>query len=349
MTTPNYNSANGSPRPRVANSRRAFTLIELLAVMAIIIMLIGLGSLAFGALTGRRSTSMAQNQIAAMLGQMRAAAMNDASPNPNLHGVFFHYDPTLDRTVMQPVIVAETGDPDPNHQYKGWIATQNNTYQVGDRVVAMTSVRSGATNIEPKPMALLFRCINPVDATAATFPPETVNFDTNNIGNTYWVVDFEALTADVSEVPAEQLPVGIGVQLLTDVTSAPGLGAYGPERYLQTGMVLFDRTGKVAFYRYYPTRSSAIQRRVDARSTISGLFIYSHLGINIFDRERFVAATTTDSGLGFTSSDADYAYQVYGWARPQATDERGEEQWLDEQGKLLIVDRVSGELTEVRK
>ncbi len=341
-------------KSKIENRKSGFTLLELLTVIIIIVMLMGLAALAFNTLTGRRSASMAQNQIAAMLGQMRAMAMNDSSVDPNLYGVLFFYDPNVERTVMQPVVLGNLGDPDPNDQYKGWVKDRNPSYQAGDRVIAITGVVTDPSDLNVRrPMPIRFRCKTTPSTLAATYPPEYVYFypgPNYTIGNDYWEVDMDAPVLDISDMAAEQLPAGVGVQLLTDATTAPALWPNGPpERYLQTGMILFDKTGKVSHVWYQPCTGSSVQRRIQAVSVTPQVGFYTQFGLNIFDREKFIAATQTAAGTTFIASDQDYTFQVFGGARPAAADEMNEEQWLDENGKLLVLDRTSSELKEVRK
>ena len=331
-------------RPHSAFSiqHSAFTLIELLVVMGIIVVLLGIASLAFNSLTGRRSTSMAQNQVSALLGQMRSMAMNDTSAVANVYGVFFFYDPTVDRSIMQPVVLGTLGDPDPNDQYKGWALAID--YQFGDRVIAMAAV-------DGRPMALRFRCLNGHTSAAAANrrPPLVIDFtNAATWQNALWALYFPLATdVDVADVAAQQLPVGVGLQLLTDVTDAALQGPSGPERYLQTGMILFDKTGKVAHEYYHILADSPVGRRLQLAADLPVL--YSQLGLTIYDREKFLAATQTANLTAFTPTDADGAFVVFGQTAATPANERVEEQWLDENASLLVLDRTTGELKSVRK
>ena len=53
---------------------RGFTLMELMVVMGIMVLILGMGVLVYNTLTGNRSISMAQNQVAGMLARARAMA-----------------------------------------------------------------------------------------------------------------------------------------------------------------------------------------------------------------------------------------------------------------------------------
>lgn len=73
----------------VAKPRGAFTLTELLIVMALIVLIIVLALPAFTALTGSRSTEAASNQLAALTGRAR----NEALGLQQVSGVMFFIDP----------------------------------------------------------------------------------------------------------------------------------------------------------------------------------------------------------------------------------------------------------------
>ena len=78
------------------NRKKAFTLNELLIVIAIIVLLIGLALPAFNALSGSGSVESAQNQVSAFLGQARVEAIGVQEPR----GVLFFLDPETDRVNM---------------------------------------------------------------------------------------------------------------------------------------------------------------------------------------------------------------------------------------------------------
>ncbi len=73
--------------------RAAFTLNELLIVVAIVVLMLALAVPAFNVLTGSKSTEGATNQISAFLGQARAEAIGVQE----IRGVMFFIDPRTDR------------------------------------------------------------------------------------------------------------------------------------------------------------------------------------------------------------------------------------------------------------
>jgi type II secretory pathway pseudopilin PulG len=86
------------------NRKQAFTLNELLIVIAIIVLMIGLAVPAFNALTGSGSLESAQNQVSAFLGQARTEAIGVQETR----GVMFFLDLDTDRINMAQVRVAFT-------------------------------------------------------------------------------------------------------------------------------------------------------------------------------------------------------------------------------------------------
>ena len=103
LTTHTHNSMGRQ------GGRRAFTLAELLIVIAIIVLLIALAVPLLRVLSGNRSQTAAANQIAGMLGEARLKALALQRPV----GVFFYHDPASDRYAG--VLVGEDDDiEDPN-------------------------------------------------------------------------------------------------------------------------------------------------------------------------------------------------------------------------------------------
>jgi prepilin-type N-terminal cleavage/methylation domain-containing protein len=84
----------GNP-PRYFYDRRlrAFTLTEMIVVIAVIVVLIGISIPAVRSLTGNRNTGAAFNQLNAIVGQAR----QDAMALQTVHGVAFYLDPNTDR------------------------------------------------------------------------------------------------------------------------------------------------------------------------------------------------------------------------------------------------------------
>ena len=92
------------------NRKTAFTLNELLIVIAIIVLLIALALPAFNAITGSRSIESAQNQVSAFIGQARVEAIGIQQ----MRGVMFFLDMDTDRINMAMVREAFTTSPGGN-------------------------------------------------------------------------------------------------------------------------------------------------------------------------------------------------------------------------------------------
>src|SRR5437868_4618206 len=85
--------------------RQAFTMPELLVVMAIIVLFIALALPAFNAISGSRSIAAAENNLAAVLGRAR----EEASGLQEIRGILFTVDPATDR--MMATVIHQTNPP----------------------------------------------------------------------------------------------------------------------------------------------------------------------------------------------------------------------------------------------
>src|SRR5687768_5966656 len=86
-----------APRSKINNPKskipRAFTLVEMLIVIGLILLIILIALPAFNAMTGSRSLESAQNQISALLNRARMEAIGLQEHR----GLLFYIDPTTQR------------------------------------------------------------------------------------------------------------------------------------------------------------------------------------------------------------------------------------------------------------
>ena len=102
IATPNRKSSVPTARRLLPTARPAFTLIEMLVVIVIIVLALTLAIPAIRSLTGSRSQEAAQNVITTALGSVRAEAM----ALQRVEGIMFFLDTSSDRIMC--VAVMET-------------------------------------------------------------------------------------------------------------------------------------------------------------------------------------------------------------------------------------------------
>ena len=102
-------------KSKIANCKSAFTLTEMLIVIAIIVLAITLAVPAVRSLTGSRSQAAGQNVISAVLSRARAEAIG----LQRVQGVLFFIDPATDRVSMAQVIDAPNEAAPANLQASG--------------------------------------------------------------------------------------------------------------------------------------------------------------------------------------------------------------------------------------
>ncbi len=319
--------------PKCGRARRGFTLTEILVVLTIIILVLATAVPAFRALTGSRSTDAAQNLFTAMLGRARTMALNQKKTI----GVFFSLDPATDRTRMALVELASAlDDPDPGNQYMGWTATGIYRQADGsvnppiraDRVVFITK----DNDLGGKVMVKMYRCtITPTSGTGQAPPTVGPVFS-----NGWWEEFKEGDLSLVADTDIQSIPVGIGVQVIVDPrssTTGPGV-----DRYVRTGVILFDPQGRLAYRRYTVSRNDALGRLLALNTNLGSSSgagqLYSGFGAAIYQLDEFRGQPGADEG--------DATLTIPGLAGDNT--DTAEEDWLDKNTTPLLVNRYTGTL-----
>src|SRR4051812_4710846 len=97
--------------------RRAFTLVEILVVLGVMILLAAASVPAFRFIVGARSIDGAQNVAGAMIARARTQALVDHRGS----GVLFFRDPVSDRSAMALIQLDGEALPDPDFiAYEAW-------------------------------------------------------------------------------------------------------------------------------------------------------------------------------------------------------------------------------------
>ena len=156
----NWQSAIGNRQ-----SRPAFSLTEVLIVIALIVLILAMALPAFNFITGGRSVEAATNQISAMLSRARTEAIG----LQEIRGVMFYIDPVTNRQMM--TLVKTTPS-------KGIIDTNTNSAVDTD---AWLDVNSDEDHI-PMPKGIGIEVANDGAAVISTATDRYIGFNTYNTG-----------------------------------------------------------------------------------------------------------------------------------------------------------------------
>lgn len=293
--------------------RHGFTLTELLIVIALIVLMIALAVPVFKALSGGRSTDAARNQISAVLGRARMEAIG------------------LQRTT-------------------GILFIKDGTNRIG-----MVLVTSSGSVVDPGDSSIIYPGLDAVPEREILYLPVGVNvqtIDNAEISSTGKRMDdsyigFQKLAANASSTSRSADNYRFGGVILFDGQGRLVSNAYafrlaepdpaqGPNavRYTQLGEMLKIATPTPNYF-ILPHRSSAQSNGI----------LHSQLGFVLFDAADFAAKFSTNT------ADGDADWQLSGGGGSSAsfdsnsdTSELSEEQWIEDNGEPVLLNRYSGAL-----
>ena len=292
---------------------KAFTLAELLVVMGIIVLFITLAIPAIRGMTGSSSTSVARNELAALVTRAREEAVGVQS----VRGVLFFIDPASDRVVG--VICQAASLQDPNLTAYNIIlldaVPSRDTLQLPTGVRLQTVYNNTSTTATPTTMDR-YLGFNPVNTSV-------------KIGG---CILFDGNGKLISR------PYGFQMAQLNGATAS--LSALGGMLF-GTSTTLASLTGDIvnataSSYSYVPGYTTAPSGATPALSI-------SQLGMVLFDYDAF-------QSLGFKDIDAVPNNQPYGTGPmtvgtiTQTQSEQAEETWLDTNSAPVMVNRFNGTL-----
>jgi prepilin-type N-terminal cleavage/methylation domain-containing protein len=264
--TRNQQPATSTQHSALSNlSPRAFTLVEMLVVITVIVLAMTLAIPAIRSLTGSRSQESAQNTLTAVLGTARA----DAMALQRIEGIMFFLDTTSDRIKCAEVM--ETS------------FNPLTDAQLGEQVVYLDLVPDRDPLLLPAGIWLW----TIKDAKKVPFQDP---FDTYRyLGfNSY----FGATTADGSSLnpPLTNIPGGV---ILFDSTGRLTSRRYGFRNAKVSGSSPPSLLG-LSLYEGVPNNDKqSLQDWPSAAA--SNFYIDSQIGICLFDRETFLAQTSSGS------------------------------------------------------
>jgi Tfp pilus assembly protein FimT len=321
------------PRPPARRRRpsAAFTLVELLVAMGIIVLMLGLAMPAFRAITGGRSVEGATNQVSAMLSRARADAVGLQIPR----GVAFYTDATGQCKMAEVGAVT----------FQTWTVASNvNTpYPIGSYV---SYTPSGSPSqyyvcIKTVPANSNIDLSNPTPTAWNAYWHQFVN---GTAPEATWAAAWSSsspvlydLVPDTDPVP---LPLGVGAQAISDSNTLTG-GTRTADAYLRHGVILFDASGRLISSPYvishYGIVGTAVGYNVDNYSTATPTTLASSFGLVLYDRDAF-------ANQNFPTEDPMFDDGTYGSVGATPPSEADAEAWLDANATPLLINRYTGTL-----
>jgi hypothetical protein len=245
-----------------------------------------------------------------------------------------------DATAAQP-------ESDEFEQYKGWREFQEDGktrvhYKPGDEVICL--VNNARAN---KKTVVRFVCRLEHDANATVNrPPDQTPTASIPVKNNWWGPIGLGEDGDLVDVLPDYeiqfLPNAVGAQLLNDPDPDPRnrAPAAGRDRYVRTGVIMFDGNGALLHDKYsiskdgvlakllYPPELNLTTRDIGMNAAFPQAY---QLGLALYDATAFKAA-------GYDDDDPLVNDQTYTPA------EANEEKWLDNESLSLMINRYDGTL-----
>jgi len=335
--------------PRGSRIRRAFTLIELMIVLSIIVIVVAMAIPVWSTLSGNNSVATATNQIAAMLGNARA----DALYNHQMTGVFFFLDPTTGQFAMAEV----QADLAPQGAGGGYYPSYT-----------------------PATMS-------PNGAAAAADGPVTPLEMVNYLSSSAPAKSTPTSQQYIFYRDVVLLPSGVGVALSNNSNPYGSSPAPGLDRYLRCGAIMFDATGvlttipyAVPMVRQTPyivrenptaptnvdqlavrlglTNNAATFSNGDLASRIAPtppstnvLPLISQTGLLVYDHNAYLNQRTTNGtspNQAFTDGDLQCELPANANTIVTTANKIDEENWLDQNGVAFLVSPFNGSLIKAR-
>jgi prepilin-type N-terminal cleavage/methylation domain-containing protein len=316
--------------------RRAFTLIEIMVVVVIIVLMVGLAVPVFRVINGSRSEAGASNVISAMLNRARTDAIGIQQP----YGVLFVYNPNTQLTNMAEVYFAPviggypTSPPTvPPFGYFSAAATGGNylNYFINNYQAPETYTPT------------VFAQLNP---TGVGGPPLEI-------------------VPDTDVVP---LPLGIGVQTICNCNySGSNRTSNG---YLSIGVILFDAKGRIVSMPYGISKRGKLAQATgisgfidpnaigypylgagsggintyDAYGNIIGGGAHSQFGLVIYQNDAYLSHRASQQPEAvYTDPNSTNTSPLTHYTTGSPTQQQAD-LWLDQNATPLIINRYTGTL-----
>lgn len=301
-------------RPRPA----AFTLIEMLVVMGIIVLAVAMAIPTIRYLTGSKSEQAAQNAVAAMLTRARTDAVGTQQPG----GIIFLLDQASDRVVMREVMQTIQPNDPPGVTYLDLVPDRDPLYlPPGVRAWTIKDVYhpTAPTNV-PDPFPNYRYLGFNDDPTSGTYTgtvsaslPQTRAF----IGG---VILFDGYGNLLVTQYGFRYSVGGQLTALGNALVTAGSNASPP-----SGMPVM-----------WPASSSS------PPPAVVGPYLRSQLGVVLFDRETFRNVESQITGASMTNFDGN---PTNGTPPSSSTPETYLDGWLDQNTTPLLVNNYNGTLS----
>jgi prepilin-type N-terminal cleavage/methylation domain-containing protein len=351
--------------PPAARARKGFTLTEILIVIGIIVLMAALSVPAFNVISGSKSIQGATNIVQTMVSRARSEAM----ARGEIVGLAVYVDQTQQKTALALVGFAQPWTSGTSYVVGDYVYTdENGTRQYWICGTAHTAGSGATADQQPTyafPSKNFYNWVA-VDTSGSASPKFILNYS------------FDQYVSILPETDVTFLPVGVGAQVLNSARIPGNTGTAAlADRYLQTSVIFFDKDGRLLpgqqwGIMYAPTNNQLSSRLgllvqfgaklaagptktastntynldpLDSKTNYTA-HTASGLGVILYDKSSWdaIMSNVTIPELQYDSQATGQQYQTPTGSSPPPQNEADKEQWLDQNGTLLLLNRYTGSL-----